>query len=93
MSKTRQAQRCPVFGNRSEISWSPLPTYFGLVQNFLFIRQQLRDSEPSREPCVSGIAEIHVKLRKFGIRHRFQQCHGKELVKKFDSIMISIVIY
>lgn len=69
---TRDAFKCPLFGNPEELKKTQLPTYEGVLKCCFQERKNLSPLKGSKEPSFKLIAEnVAKKLKKYTKLHLF----------------------
>lgn len=56
--KTRTELQCPVFGTPREFSKLVLPTYEDMIKYYLYVRNDLKLDETTKEPTVTEVSEV-----------------------------------
>lgn len=56
--KTRTELQCPVFGTPREFSKLVLPTYEDMIKYYLYVRNDLKLDETTKEPTVAEVSEV-----------------------------------
>ena len=58
ISNTRKKLECDIFGSPSEIPRATLPTYYDVMKYYLWVRNNIKPKNCSKEPTIADVSEI-----------------------------------